>query len=165
MLQKIILSSLIVLALAITPSAFAGKVELTTYYPAPYGEYAQLQASDSFIPPRMTTIQRDAISTTTNPPLTQGMVIFNTTTNRLEVYNGTAWGSGGGVSCSEVTAHVNFNGDGTASVVCPAGKIVTGGGCSGIGGGVGMQNSYPNNNGWTCAAQSSAGVTTHAICC
>ncbi len=45
MLRKIILSSLIVLALAIAPSAFAGKVELTTYYPAPMGEYDNLQSN------------------------------------------------------------------------------------------------------------------------
>ncbi len=45
MLRKIILSSLIVLAQAIEPSAFAGKVELTTYYPAPSGEYQTLNTT------------------------------------------------------------------------------------------------------------------------
>ncbi len=40
------------------------------------------------LPSRMTTTQRDAISS----PAT-GLVIFNTTTARLEFYNGTAWGA------------------------------------------------------------------------
>ena len=39
-----------------------------------------------FLPPRMTTAQRDAIST---PPA--GLVIYNTSTNVLNFYNGTAW--------------------------------------------------------------------------
>jgi len=39
-----------------------------------------------FLPPRMTTTQRDAIS---NPPA--GLMIYNTTTNKLNFYNGTAW--------------------------------------------------------------------------
>ena len=74
-------------------AVFAGKVELTTYYPAPYGEYSSLSAAKSFIPPKLTTDERDAISATSNPPLVQGMVIFNTTTNQLEVNkDGTATG-------------------------------------------------------------------------
>lgn len=39
-----------------------------------------------FLPPRMTTTQRDAIST----PAT-GLQIFNTTTNKINFYNGSAW--------------------------------------------------------------------------
>ena len=41
-----------------------------------------------FLPPRMTTTQRDAIST---PPA--GLVIYNTTTNVLDFYNGSSWGA------------------------------------------------------------------------
>jgi hypothetical protein len=40
-----------------------------------------------FLPPRMTTSQRDLIS----PPA--GGVIYNTTTNVLNFYNGSAWGA------------------------------------------------------------------------
>lgn len=46
------------------------------------------------LPPRMTTAQRDAI---TSPPT--GLTIYNTTTSALNTYNGTAWvavGSGSG---------------------------------------------------------------------
>lgn len=41
-----------------------------------------------FLPPRMTTTERDAI---TSPAA--GLVIFNTTTSKLNVYSGTAWES------------------------------------------------------------------------
>ena len=43
------------------------------------------------LPPRMTTVQRNAISS----PAT-GLVIYNTTTGQLETYNGAAWSGGGG---------------------------------------------------------------------
>lgn len=39
-----------------------------------------------FLPPRMTTTQRDAI---TSP--TEGLVVYNSTTHTLDFYNGTAW--------------------------------------------------------------------------
>jgi hypothetical protein len=39
-----------------------------------------------FLPPRMTSTERNAIAT----PAT-GLVVYNTTDNRLSVYNGTAW--------------------------------------------------------------------------
>jgi hypothetical protein len=45
MFWKIFLRTFIVLTVAMMPAAFAGKVELTTYYPAPYGEYSQLKAT------------------------------------------------------------------------------------------------------------------------
>lgn len=41
-----------------------------------------------FLPPRMTSTQRDAI---TSPPA--GLVIYNTTNSVLNYYNGTAWGT------------------------------------------------------------------------
>ena len=42
--------------------------------------------TQGFLPPRMTTEQRDAIAT---PPA--GLMIYNTTTNKLNFANGTAW--------------------------------------------------------------------------
>lgn len=47
-----------------------------------------VSTTKGLLPPRMTTVQRDAIS---SPP--QGLVIFNTTTNTLNQYNGSAWGA------------------------------------------------------------------------
>jgi len=41
-----------------------------------------------FLPPRMTTAQRDAISSPA-----AGLVIYNTSTNVLNFYNGSAWGA------------------------------------------------------------------------
>ena len=41
----------------------------------------------AFMPPRMTTAQRNAI-----PSPAAGMVIYNTTTNVLDFHNGTVWG-------------------------------------------------------------------------
>jgi hypothetical protein len=40
----------------------------------------------AFLPPRMTTAQRNAIS-----PVTAGLVIYNTTINQLETYTGSGW--------------------------------------------------------------------------
>jgi len=42
--------------------------------------------TQGFLPPRMTTAQRDGIS---NP--VEGLVVYNTTTSKLNVYNGSAW--------------------------------------------------------------------------
>lgn len=39
-----------------------------------------------FVPPRMTTAQRDAISSPA-----ESLMIYNTTTKKLNFYNGTAW--------------------------------------------------------------------------
>lgn len=50
-----------------------------------------VSTTKGFLPPRMTTAQRDAIAS----PAT-GLQIYNTTTNALNVYNGTAWGAVGG---------------------------------------------------------------------
>ena len=42
-------------ALLLTTSAYAGKVELTTYYPAPHGEYQSLEASNKLKVPVVTS--------------------------------------------------------------------------------------------------------------
>ena len=42
--------------------------------------------TQGFLPPRMTTTQRDAIGT----PAT-GLIVYNTTTNKVNVYTGSAW--------------------------------------------------------------------------
>ncbi len=47
MVKKIILYGWSVLFLAMVSSAFAGKVELTTYYPAPMGEYQTLSTTEN----------------------------------------------------------------------------------------------------------------------
>ena len=52
-----------------------------------------VSTTKGFLPPRMTTTQRDAISS----PAT-GLTIYNTTTNALNVYNGTSWGAAGALA-------------------------------------------------------------------
>ena len=52
---------------------------------------AQLDLSSTtkgFLPPRMTTTERSAISAT---GAASGLVVYNTTINQLEYYNGTTW--------------------------------------------------------------------------
>lgn len=55
---------------------------------------AILQATSTtkgFLPPKMTGAQRDAIVSPAS-----GLVIYNTTTNQLNIYNGSSWGAVGG---------------------------------------------------------------------
>jgi len=47
MFKTTVLFSLIVWVLLTAPSAYAGKVELTTYYPAPMGEYKTLSTTEN----------------------------------------------------------------------------------------------------------------------
>lgn len=47
MFSRMILSVAFISALILAPEAYAGRVELTTYYPAPFGEYQTLQATGS----------------------------------------------------------------------------------------------------------------------
>ncbi|MFP5459735.1 MAG: hypothetical protein ACLGG7_13450, partial [Bacteriovoracia bacterium] len=50
------------------------------------------------LPPRMTAAQRDAIVAPA-----QGLMVYNTTADQLQIYNGTTWVSGSGSSSQEVT--------------------------------------------------------------
>jgi len=56
-----------------------------------------------FLPPRMTTVQRDAIAS----PAT-GLQVYNSTTNTNDFYNGTSWLSEGNVSGSGVAGQVAY---------------------------------------------------------
>lgn len=77
-----------------------------------------------FLPPRMATTERDAIST----PAT-GLVIYNTTTNLLNFYNGSSWqitstGTGTVSSVSVVSAN-GFAGTVATATTTPAITIST----------------------------------------
>lgn len=61
-----------------------------------------------FLPPRMTTAQRDAISS----PAT-GLMIFNSTNGQIELYTGSAWTGLGGLTTGAIAAF--------ASATCPTG--------------------------------------------
>lgn len=55
------------------------------------GRLTVTTTTDGFLGPRLTTAERDAIST---PPA--GLMIYNTTLNSYQVYNGSSWASVGG---------------------------------------------------------------------
>jgi hypothetical protein len=63
-----------------------GTVAIGTASPSAAALLDVSSTTKGFLPPRMTTAQRDAIST---PPA--GLVIYNTSTNVLNFYNGSAW--------------------------------------------------------------------------
>lgn len=68
----------------------------TTSAPSAKAVLELVSTTKGFLPPRMTTTQRDNIS---SPGA--GNVVYNTSTNKLNVYNGSSWveaGSGGGGS-------------------------------------------------------------------
>ena len=98
-----------------SPTVFAGERKLTTYYPAPYGEYKTLKSTEAaafatssgkvgigtiaptaildvasttsgFVPPRVTNAQMTAIS---SPPA--GSLVYNTDKSAHYAFNGTAW--------------------------------------------------------------------------
>ncbi|MFH6942847.1 hypothetical protein [Flavobacterium sp. FlaQc-50] len=73
--------------------------------------------SKGFLAPRMTTIQRDAIV-----PTAIGLIIYNTTTKRLEVYDGSKWYSTSAsdenvpLSGATMTGLLTLSGDPTANL-------------------------------------------------
>ncbi|MEQ1694803.1 MAG: hypothetical protein ABL901_03085 [Hyphomicrobiaceae bacterium] len=66
----------------------SGNVGIGTTAPATTALLDITSTTKGFLPPRMTTTQRDAIAT----PAT-GLTVYNSTTNALNVYNGTSWGA------------------------------------------------------------------------
>jgi len=52
-----------------------------------------VSTTKGFLPPRMTTTERDLINSGT---FADGLVVYNTTTNKLQYYNGTAWSDASG---------------------------------------------------------------------
>lgn len=65
--------------------AQAGNVGVGTVSPSASAELDVVSTTRGFLPPRMTTVQRDAISAAA------GLEIHNTTTTAHEVYDGTRW--------------------------------------------------------------------------
>lgn len=65
-----------------------GTVAIGTVTPNANAILDVVSTTKAFMPPRMTTAQRDAIASPA-----AGMVIYNTTTNVLNFHNGSAWGA------------------------------------------------------------------------
>jgi len=64
----------------------AGNVGIGTTSPSASALLDVSSTTQGLLPPRMTSTQRDAISSPA-----AGLMIYNTTTNKLNFYNGTAW--------------------------------------------------------------------------
>jgi len=64
----------------------AGRVGIGTNSPSASALLDVSSTTQGLLPPRMTGVQRDAISSPA-----AGLMIYNTTTNKLNFYNGTAW--------------------------------------------------------------------------
>ena len=60
------------------------------------------------LPPRVTTTQRDAICSPA-----EGLTVYNTTTDALNYYTGSAWSAPGGGGAAGSDTHVQFNDGGT----------------------------------------------------
>jgi len=77
----------------------------------------------AFLPPRLTTVQRDAIVTKV-----AGMIIYNSTLNQLQNWNGISWsGSSAYAKTSGEWRIVGINGVGTPLVQNVPAKLLTGG--------------------------------------
>jgi hypothetical protein len=66
--------------------ANSASVGVGTETPAATALFEISSTTQGFLPPRMTTTQRNAITS----PAT-GLIIYNTTTSALEMYDGAAW--------------------------------------------------------------------------
>jgi hypothetical protein len=64
----------------------SGTVGFGTSTPSEKSLLDLTSTTKGFLPPRMTTVQRDAITS-----VPAGLTIYNTTTNKLNFYNGSAW--------------------------------------------------------------------------
>ena len=64
----------------------SGTVGFGTSTPSEKALLDLTSTTKGFLPPRMTTTQRDAITS-----VPAGLMIYNTTTNKLNFYNGSAW--------------------------------------------------------------------------
>lgn len=87
--------------------------------PVPSAKFEITSISSGFLMPRMTTTQRDAISS----PAT-GLYIYNTTTNEPNYFNGSVWSTSLVGNLAETLALGNTSG-GTDLVMSPGDKIET----------------------------------------
>lgn len=134
------LGAAVLVSLPVAALAQTGSVGIGTTTPNVSAVLDVSSTTKGLLPPRMTQTQRDAI----NPASTAaGLTIFNTTTNRLNTWNGTSWDATlSAASQPAVGTAVTFNSTGQPQTyTVPAGATVltvdatgaSGGGSGGLG--------------------------------
>ena len=81
----------------------AGRIAIGTGTPDASAVLDISSTTLGFLPPRMTTVQRDAINSGT---FATGLTVFNTTTNTLQYYDGSAWqnaSASGGLAINDLS--------------------------------------------------------------
>tara|TARA_Y100000034_G_scaffold125826_1_gene176121 strand:+ start:79 stop:450 length:372 start_codon:yes stop_codon:yes gene_type:complete len=103
------------------PDGFEEKKDLVldsaTIAGTQFGEVGDVVAT--FVPPKMTTTERNALTAAT------GMLIYNTTTNLLNHYNGSAWLAVGAVAAGASETKAFYDGLGGTQTVTILNGLIT----------------------------------------
>jgi len=115
---------------------------ITTYYPSPYGSYNELQVYRSV---RYMPINKDTLA-----DRKEGELVYNSSDDKLYLYNGSSWVAQGGggnlfsLKCRWLyIAGVNYAGVNCIPPTCPSGWTDLGTGCADSG-----VSSFNNGNWW-----------------
>lgn len=98
-------SIFVVCLLSLATTSTIAQIGIGTSSPAASAKLEISSTTKGFLPPRMTTTERNAIAS----PAT-GLVIFNTTTNSLETRNSTGWASLSETSIGSISNTSNSKG-------------------------------------------------------
>jgi hypothetical protein len=121
--------------------AYAATQTLSTYYPAPSGNYNKLQANSlQLVPSTMSAIQTEykcSFDPSANlPPCPAGLMYYDTDAKAIYISSGTHWGAMYAAACVPAQAcSTNLN-CGTDSCGNPCGTCSNGQSCSSITAGV-----------------------------
>jgi hypothetical protein len=118
MFKKIFFSSTFVLTFLFVSNAYAGKVELTTYYPAPYGEYEDIRAKRLAVGPATQALPASQGNATFKPQTgdpssktgafasgSVGELAYSADNDAFYHYNGTSWVAQGGGGITSTTIY------------------------------------------------------------
>lgn len=92
--------------------ATSGNVGIGTASPSSKAILDLVSTTKGFLPPRMTTTQRDAISSPA-----EGLTVYNTTTDALNIYTGSAWGAVGGAGAIDDLSDVTLTSPASGNVL------------------------------------------------
>jgi hypothetical protein len=118
MFKKIFFAFMVASTLLSISNAYAGKVELTTYYPAPYGEYEDIRTKRLAVGPATQALPASQGNVTFTPqtgdPATKtgafaggsvGELAYSADNDAFYHYNGTSWVAQGGGGATAVTIY------------------------------------------------------------